>query len=348
MRCRALVVRERAAEEAPGTRPPHGAGPSAGSADVVLGVEELDRPAPEAGELLIRVSYSSLNYKDALAAAGNRGVTKRFPHVPGIDAAGVVEESRAVGFEPGEDVVVTGHELGVSRPGGLAEFVVIPAEWALKLPAALDAKAAMQYGTAGLTAAFAVLRLRRAGLIPGGGPLLVTGASGGVGGFAVAILAKLGYEVHAATGKESARGYLERLGAALVVDRDELTRPSSKPLLHARFQGGVDTIGGEGLATLLKSTSHSGAVVACGNAASPDLGVTVYPFILRGITLFGVDSSTARNEEREEAWAHLALDWNVLDRGVAFIECGLSEVGSWAAKILSGGVTGRIVVDPRR
>ena len=243
------------------------------------------------GEVLIRVAYSSLNYKDALAATGNLGVNKVFPHVPGVDAAGVVAASGVYEFVEGDPVLVTGFDMGSNRWGGFAEYVNVPQDWVVPLPYGLSLRESMMLGTAGLTAGFCVGALEQHDVTPDRGDVVVTGASGGVGSVAVALLAKLGYRVVAVTGKTSAYDYLRTLGAAEVLPREAVLDAGSRPLLSRRWAGGVDTVGGNALSSILRATRHAGCVAACGNAAGAELSMTVYPFILRGVTLAGIDAA---------------------------------------------------------
>jgi putative YhdH/YhfP family quinone oxidoreductase len=241
------------------------------------------------GDVLIRVKYSSLNYKDVLSASGNKAVTKRYPHTPGIDAVGIIEESRTNTFRKGEKVIVSGYDLGMNTSGGFGQYIRVPADWVVRLPEELELKESMIYGTAGFTAGMSVEKLVES-IEPDDGEILVTGASGGVGSMAVAILAKLGYTVIGVSGKPKAEGFLKRLGAKEVIGRDGLRHGLDRPLAKARWAGVIDTVGGELLAAAIKSTKPLGVVTCCGNVASPDLPLTVYPFILRGVTLVGIDA----------------------------------------------------------
>ncbi len=243
------------------------------------------------GDLLIRVHYSSLNYKDALSASGNRGVTRRYPHVPGIDAAGVVEESSSPAFKPGDRVIASGFDIGMNMPGGFGQYIRIPAGWALHCPQNLTLRESMIFGTAGFTAAQSVNRLVGYPIAPGNGKILVTGATGGVGSIAIALLANMGYRVCAVSGKPEAEEFLTHLGAAEIISRQLATDSSEKLLLKEKWAGVIDTVGGEILATAIKSTAYAGAVTCCGNVASADLPLSVYPFILRGVSLLGIDSA---------------------------------------------------------
>jgi alcohol dehydrogenase len=297
------------------------------------------------GDLLIRVRFSSLNYKDALSASGNRGVTREYPHTPGIDAAGMVAACESGEFAVGDEVVVVGYDLGMNTPGGFGEYVRVPAGWAVKLPASLTAREAMTYGTAGFTAAMCVDKIVAHGVAPEHGDVLVTGATGGVGSFAVALLAQLGYSVVAATGKfEEAAGYLRELGAKSSMSRAEATDESGRPLLKSRWAAVVDSVGGDMLASALKATQRDAAVAICGLVASADLHTSVLPFILRGLTLYGVDSVPLPIEERRRIWQLVAGDWKlqVLERMAR--EVSLAELDPEIERTLKGGQTGRVLV----
>ncbi len=298
------------------------------------------------GDVLVRVAYSSLNYKDGLSATGNPGVTRKFPHVPGIDCAGTVEASRAADLRPGEAVVITGHDQGQNTWGGLAGFVRVPAGWIVKLPAGLTPRAAMSYGTAGLTAAQCVEALQLRGVMPGAGEVIVTGASGGVGSIAVGLLAKLGYDVTAVSGKPAAAELLQRLGARRIVGRGDVDDKSGKPLLAARYIGAVDSVGGNTLATLLKSMQRGGVVAACGLVGGAELPLTVFPFILRGVDLAGIDSVECPPDQRRRIWSNLAGPWSLPQLEDLTTEITLDEVGTYVERILKGETTGRIVVRP--
>ena len=296
------------------------------------------------GELIVEVKYSSLNYKDALSASGNKGVTRKYPHTPGIDAAGVVVDSTTKAFGAGEEVIVMGFDLGMNTSGGFGQYISVPSGWAVKLPQGLSLRDSMGYGTAGLTAALCLLRLMAGGLNKDSGEVLVTGATGGVGSIAVAILAKLGFNVVAATGKANEIEYLTQLGAKAVISREEANDTSGRPMQKGRWAGVVDTVGGNILATALKSAKYGGLVAACGNAMSADLNVSVFPFILRGVSLLGVDSVEIPMRARQMAWNKLAGEWSV-DLARIVSEVSLDALSSEIDKILKGDVRGRIVVD---
>ncbi len=298
-----------------------------------------------AGDLLVRIRYSSLNYKDALSASGNRGVTRNYPHVPGIDAAGEVVESASPEFHSGQQVIVTGYDFGANAPGGFSQYARVPAAWAIPLPAGLTPVESMAYGTGGFTAALCLLRLQELGISPDRGEMLVTGASGGVGSFAVALLSQTGYTVVAATGKTEAEQFLFDLGAKEVIPRQQVDDASGKPLLKGRWAGAVDTVGGNYLSTALRSIQPLGAVAACGNAASPELSMTVYPFILRGVSLLGIDTGRLPHDQRWRLWQKIAGEWKLPQLEKMYSIVGLSDIESAIQRILRGGVRGRLVVD---
>ncbi len=296
------------------------------------------------GEVLIRVQFSSLNYKDALAATGRPGVARKFPHIPGIDAAGEVAESAVPQFQPGQKVLVTGYDLGAGRWGGWGEYIRVPAEWVIPLPEGLSLLDSMRLGTAGFTAALSVDAITRHEIAPSSGEIVVTGATGGVGCLAVRILAKLGYAVVAVTGKESRHAWLKELGAKRVIGRADVDVKGGNPLLKAVWAGAVDTVGGNTLATILRSTEIGGCVTACGLVGGIDLPTTVFPFILRGVTLCGIDTGWTRREKRIEIWRRLASAWK--PEGLAELSqtVELPQVDAPVKRILAGEIVGRTVV----
>lgn len=309
-------------------------------------IEQLDLEDLPPGELLIKVYYSSLNYKDALSATGNKGITKKYPHTPGIDAAGVIELSRNATFAVNEEVIVTGRDLGMNTSGGFAEYIRVPAEWAVKKPLEISFQEAMSFGTAGLTAAYAVYKMELMKQKPSMGPVVVTGSSGGVGSISVAILAKAGYEVIAVTGKENAKEYLEHLGAARIVKRDFVDDKTGKALLKSKWAAAIDTVGGNTLHTLLKGCMPEGNVVSTGLVASPKLDATVYPFILNGVNLLGIGSADTSPEMRSVLWQKLVSDWSIKDKLNAIVkETSLEELNTtYIDSIIDGKVMGRIIV----
>ncbi len=297
------------------------------------------------GDLLIRVHYSSLNYKDALSASGNRGVTRHYPHVPGIDAAGVVEESSSHDFRPGDQVIATGFDLGMNTSGGYGQYIRIPAEWALHCPQSLSLRQSMIYGTAGFTAAQSVEKLVNHPVLPEQGKILISGATGGVGSIAVSIMAKLGYSITAVSGKPEAEGFLTKLGANEIISREQAADSLGKPLLKEKWAGVIDTVGGEILATAIKSTGYGGAVTCCGNVSSPELPLTVYPFILRGVSLLGIDSAKCPLHNRQRIWQKLAGEWKIENLDSLATECTLHELPAIIEKMLQGRQTGRVIVN---
>lgn len=296
------------------------------------------------GDVLIRVAYSSLNYKDGLAATGHPGVAKALPHVPGVDAAGTVAESQCRDFSRDDPVLVTGYGMGAQQWGGLAEYVRVPHQWVVPLPEGLSLREAMIIGSAGLTAALCVDALQKHGVLPGQGPVVVTGASGGVGSMAVAILGKLGYHVAAVTGKASAHEYLTMLGAREVLPRSAVDDRGGKPLLSARWAGAVDTVGSNILGTILRAAQHDGCVTAVGLAAGNDLPVTVFPFILRGVSLIGIDTALTPMALRQAMWRQLAGPWRPPGLEMTARTVELADVGPPLHDILEGRIRGRVVV----
>ncbi|HQV68600.1 MAG TPA: YhdH/YhfP family quinone oxidoreductase [Thermoflexales bacterium] len=307
-------------------------------------IVERDLASLPDNDVLVRVAYSSLNYKDALSASGNTGVTKTYPHTPGIDAAGVVEADRTGAFRAGEQVIVTSYDLGMNTSGGFGEYICVPAGWVVRLPEGLTLREAMQFGTAGLTAAIAVDQLQRNDVLPQNGDVLVTGASGGVGSYAVAILAKAGYRVIAATGKLEQATYLHALGAAEVMDRASALNPSSRPLLSAKYAGAVDAVGGATLASILKMMKIGGAVAALGNVGGAELNTTVFPFILRGVSLLGVDSGNLPMPRRAALWQKLADDWKPAMLERINQEVTLDGLNEQIDRILRGQIAGHVLV----
>jgi putative YhdH/YhfP family quinone oxidoreductase len=299
------------------------------------------------GEVLVKVLFSSLNYKDALSATGNKGVTRKYPHTPGIDAAGIVEESQSPEFGPGDAVVVIGYDLGMNTPGGYGEFIRVPANWVAKLPPQLAAYESMMLGTAGFTAAMAVEALQWHEVMSQQGEILVTGATGGVGSVAIALLAQLGYDVVAATGKLQETSFLQALGAKSVIHRDELVDSSSKALLRERWAGVVDTVGGPLLSSAIKAVRLGGSVAVCGNVASARLDTTVFPFILRGVNLLGIDSANYPIDRRRALWQRLAGEWRLEILESLSREVPLNQLDREIDRILQGKLTGRIVVAHR-
>lgn len=297
------------------------------------------------GELLIKVHYSSLNYKDALSATGQFGITKKYPHTPGIDAAGEVVESAVSAYKPGDKVIVTSYDLGMDTPGAFGQYIRVPAAWALPLPEGLSLKESMILGTAGLTAGMMIRKLLDNGVKPVDGDILVTGSTGGVGSIAVAILAKLGFRVVAATGKASEKGFLTSLGASKIIGREEVLADLNQPLMEEQWAGVVDVVGGDMLAAAIKSTRYDGSVACCGLVGSLELPLNVLPFILRGVSLLGVDSVQCPMGPRKLVWEKLAGEWKPDNLESISMECTLENLEQKIHAILKGALRGRIVVN---
>ncbi|MEC7107538.1 MAG: YhdH/YhfP family quinone oxidoreductase [Pseudomonadota bacterium] len=310
----------------------------------VRGVIERDVEDLPEGEVLIDVQYSSLNYKDALSATGNPGVTRAFPHTPGIDAAGSVLASTDTRFAEGDAVVVIGFDLGMGTSGGFAERIRVPANWVVKLPEGLTARESMLIGTAGFTAAECVQKLEQAGMTPDSGPILVTGATGGVGSVAVKLLATLGYEVAAVTGKPEQHDWLRSLGASELLTREAAAEGAEKPLLAERWGGVVDTVGGDILFNGVKSLRYGCSLAACGLVAAPQFGASVLPFILRHVNLLGIDSVQLPLPQKTQIWSRLATDWK-LDLSELEETLSLHDLSAAIDRILAGQMVGRGLVD---
>ncbi|MDA8344756.1 MAG: acryloyl-CoA reductase [Thermaerobacter sp.] len=296
------------------------------------------------GELLVRVAYSSVNYKDGLASIPSGNVVRRYPLIPGIDLAGTVVSSSDSRFCEGDSILATGYDLGVSHHGGFAEYARIPADWAVPIPPGLDPKQAMSLGTAALTAALAIHRLEANGLRPGKGSVLVTGATGGVGSLAVAMLAGRGYEVEASTGKESEHGFLRALGAATVLRREDVSPQTLRPLDRQRWAAAIDPVGGQTLAYILTSLLYGGSVALVGLTGGGSFQGTVFPFIIRGGNLLGIDSAYLDMETRRLLWEQLAAELKPPQLGELAQEISFADLPAALARILEGGVRGRIVV----
>ncbi len=299
-------------------------------------------------EVTIRVLWSSLNYKDALSADGNRGVTRRYPHTPGIDAAGVVVASVDPDWEKGDEVIVSCYDLGMNTPGGFGEMIRVPGRWILPRPPGMTLRESMIYGTGGFTAAHCLFRLLELGLTPDRGPVLVTGATGGVGTFAVAFLARAGFKVVAASGKPESAEFLERLGAEKVISREAGKDRPGRAFLRPRWGGVVDTVGGEYLAAAIKSCRYNGVVACCGNTAGADLPLTVYPFILKGVTLAGIDSAECAMERRKKIWDKLAVAWRPDNLEEFAHEITLTDLPETIDRMLAGKTRGRYVINLSR
>ena len=306
--------------------------------------ERRVRDLPE-GQVLIQVRYSSLNYKDALSASGNKGVTRKYPHTPGIDAAGVVVDSSEPACQPGDQVLVTGFDLGMNTSGGFGKYIRVPAAWVVPLPANLSLRQSMIYGTAGFTAALSCCRLIEGGVAPDQGPVLVTGATGGVGSIAVAILAKTGFAVAAVTTKPAETPYLHQIAAQKIIAAADADDPSGRPMLQPRWAGVVDTVGGNILATAIKTTRYGGTVTCCGNVTSGELHTSIYPFILNGVSLLGIDSVNCPTPLRLRVWEKLAGAWKLEHLETITTELpNLEALDERIGLLLQGKSRGRAIV----
>ena len=303
---------------------------------------------PADGDVLVAVEYSTVNYKDGLCLAGKGGLVRTYPHIPGIDFAGEVVESKDARYAPGDKVVLTGWRVGEIWWGGYAQYARVKADWLVPLPDGLTCQQTMAIGTAGITAMLSVLALERHGVVVDDGPILVTGAGGGVGSLATALLAVAGFEVAAVTGRSEMSPYLQELGASTIIERNSLMDGDSKPLMSAQWAGCVDSVGSQMLARVLSQMKNNSAVAAVGNAGGSDLPTTVIPFILRGVALLGIDSATCSFDRRVEAWTRLAKDLPKSKLDAASSIIGLTDVPAAGADILAGRVRGRLIVDLSR
>ncbi|AXX88591.1 oxidoreductase [Arcobacter suis] len=315
-----------------------------GEKEFISSIQDIPTPKCEENEIVIKVSYSSLNYKDALSSVGNPGVSRNFPHVTGIDVAGTVFESTSPIFKVGERVLVTGYDMGMNSDGGHAQFVKIPASWVARIPDSISDKEIMTFGTAGLTAALSVNELIENGIKPESGDILVTGATGGVGSIAIAILSKLGYNITAISGKKDRVDFLKKIGANEVILREEFEEESKKPLLSEKYAGVVDTVGGKILANALKQIKYDGVATCCGLTSSHELNTNVFPFILRGIRLIGIDSVECKLEKKQAAWEKLASRWKINSLNTIINEISIDEIKVAYEHLLSGKAVGRYVV----
>ncbi len=294
-------------------------------------------------QVLVQVLYSSLNYKDALSSSGHRGITKNFPHIPGIDAAGIVINDPMGKFKPGSEVIITGFDLGMNAHGGLSEYVSVPPTWIIKLPKGLSLEKSMQIGTAGLTAGMAVLALQENGISPDQGPIVVSGATGGLGMCSILLLKYLGYQVIAITGKKELHGFLSSIGVDELIDREEFLAEKSKALYPTRFAGGIDTVGGDTFIKMLKSLKAGGSVAACGMASGVELTLQIYPFILRGTRILGIYSADSPLELKQKVWNKFSKEWDFpLDKIVKTIT--LDKAPKIMQSMLVGQTSGRYLV----
>lgn len=327
MRYKALVVRE---EENGG---------------FLRSIEQLDTDHLPDNDVLIRVHYSALNYKDALSATGHKGITRQFPHTPGIDAAGEVISDRAKLFHPGQQVLVTSYDLGMNTAGGFGEYIRVPAEWVIPLPEGMTLRRAMILGTAGFTAALALHKMEQSGQKPEMGPVLVTGSTGGVGTMALMLLKKAGYQTIASTGKPEPAAFLRKLGADEIQPRSEWVDESNKPFLKTRCAGAIDTVGGKTLSTILKSAGLNANIAVCGLVDQPEFSTTVYPFIIKGNNLLGVESATCDRLTRMHLWNALATHWTIDYPEEAVQEVDLQTLNELCIpQILAGQAKGRVLL----
>ncbi len=296
------------------------------------------------GDVVVQVRYSSLNYKDVLSATGNKGVTRKFPHTPGIDAAGIIADSSSENFKPGDKVIVTSYDLGMNTDGGFGQYIRVPSEWVVPQPEGLTAKEAMIYGTAGFTAALSVWHVIENGVTPDKGDVLVSGTTGGVGSIAVSILSKLGYSVTAVNGVEDETEFLKEIGARGIISIDEASDTSKRPLLKSIWAAGIDTVGGDILATTIKSTNYGATVTCCGNVASPDLPLNVFPFILRGVRLIGIDSQNCPMPLRKKIWQKIASEWKIDWLNTLTTEAPFDELENRIELMLQGKHIGRTII----
>lgn len=308
-------------------------------------IEILNTKNLPEGAVLINVKYSSLNYKDALSAKGHKGITKHYPFTPGIDASGIVAFSNNSNFKVGDDVLVTGYDLGMNTFGGFGEYIKVPADWIVKLPTGLDLITSMMYGTAGFTVGVCINEFKRHDVTPDKGKILVTDATGGVGSLAVAMLSKIGFEVTASTRKLDFYDYLYKIGASEVINSEDIIDNSARPLLSGKWAGMIDNVGGSILSSAIKSIKQRGCVCILGNTLSDKFDITVYPFLLRGIPLAGIDSASRPMEERIEIWQNIASRWNITDKLPLIIkEVELESLSDEIDIILRGGQKGRVLV----
>lgn len=311
----------------------------------VQSIQELNTEDLPDHDVLVQVHFSSLNYKDMLSATGNKGVTKSYPFTPGIDAAGIVEESRDKRFNLGDKVIVTSYDLGMNTPGGFGQYISVPADWIVPLPKGLTLQESMMIGTSGLTAAIGAEKILGQNVKRKSGKVLVTGATGAVGSFGVALLSHLGYEVVAATGKQDQAEFLKELGAAKVIHRDEVTDVDSKPMLSSKWVAALDTVGGSMLDAILRQMSHNGVVACCGNVLGHELHTTIYPFILRGVSLMGIDSGIALMQDRIRIWNKLANDWKPEVLQQLFRKVPLVDLPEEIQRIQKGEQVGKVLIE---
>lgn len=306
-------------------------------------IEEKELSLLPDHDVLIEVHYAALNYKDALSASGHKGITKKYPHTPGVDAAGVIAEDKSGKFKVGEKVICTSYDLGMNTDGAFAEYILVPADWIVRLPQSMSLEESMIMGTAAYTAALALHKMERCGQNPGMGEIVVTGASGGVGSMAIAVLARAGYQVIASSDKTDQYEYLMSLGAHRCITRSHVNDTSGKPVLRSKWAGAIDNVGGNTLHTLIKACAKEGCIASIGLVESPDFNLTVYPFILNGVNLLGVDSAETKMETRQHIWNKLSDEWKPAQLGLAKKIVTLDEIPAYMDLMLKGKTSGRIV-----
>ncbi|MEN6295205.1 MAG: YhdH/YhfP family quinone oxidoreductase [Chloroherpetonaceae bacterium] len=300
------------------------------------------------GDVIIKVAYSCLNYKDYLSFAGNKGVTKKYPHTPGIDASGIVVSSQNSKFKEGDKVLVTGYDLGMNTSGAFAEYIRVPAEWIVPLPDNLTLKESMIYGTAGFTDALAIMKFQSIGITSNSGKILVTGATGAVGTLAISILKKLGYTIIASTGKPQMHDFLRKIGASEIISRSDVVDETGRPLLKRRWKAVIETVGGKTLDSVIRATDNSGAIAVIGNRTGDVFTTSVYPFILRGITLFGIETAETEMPQRLEIWQKLANEWKINDFESIYKEVSLNEIIPELEKMKDGTQAKKVIVNLER
>jgi putative YhdH/YhfP family quinone oxidoreductase len=307
-------------------------------------IEDKNTKELPEGEVLVKVSFAALNYKDALSSSGHKGISKAYPHTPGVDACGTVVSCSTSDFQPGDEVIVTSYDFGMNTSGGFQEYIRVPAAWPVKLPKGMSLEESMILGTGGFTAALSLYKMEQNGQHPEMGPILVTGSTGGVGSMAVAILALNNYEVIAASGKESAHDYLRQLGAGKIISREEVNDQSGRPLLRSQWAGAIDTVGDNTLATCIKACGRNGSIAVCGLVASPDLHTTVYPFILNGVNVLGIETAETPRAIRLKIWELLANQWKPRQLEEMKKIISLNELDEHIQLMLKGQSKGRVLV----
>ena len=305
-------------------------------------IEKRDISTLPDNDTLVKVKFSSLNYKDALSASGNKGVTRNYPHTPGIDAAGIIEETTSKNFQVGDEVIITGYDMGMNTFGGFGEYIRVPQEWIVKKPNNLSLSESMAFGTAGLTAGLCLRKLLLHGLKPDDGEVFVSGVTGGVGIISLMLFSKLGFDVTAITGKMDQEKLLKNLGAKTVLDRNDLDSDLISPLQKPIYAGGIDAVGGKILSNLICSTSQRAAIACCGMVGGLSLDTSIFPFILRGLSLFGIDSAESLLETKEEVWNNFATSWKLENIDENIKDISLNELPSEIDKILDGKQIGRV------